>query len=219
MNYQKKSKIILRHFKRMMIGACLASIIFIIGCNNSKRSSQTNNVFENQDWYNSKVWLGGLNLTPHSTVNQNAFINQYKKNNKYWDMAFNYMRTTDLLTKPPGQYVIDSGNVIATIAEIAPKDKDDIQWEAHRNFNDLQYIIKGKAEMGIASKKDAGSVTSVAYDPKTDNENFSVANPAYYDAEPGTFFIFTPNEIHRPAIKVAGEDSIKKIVIKVRVPE
>ena len=198
--------------------AILAFVLFFISCGGSK-SSTTKNTSGDGNWYESKAWLHGLNLTPHSTINQTEFTRQYKNNNKYWDAAFNYMRTTDLLTIPPGQYQIDSGNVYAIIAEVAPKEKDEIQWEAHRNFNDLQYIIKGGAQMGIAAKTDAGSVTSVAYDPKTDNENFSVANPMYYDAAPGTFFIFTPNEIHRPAIKVAGEDSIKRIVIKVRVPE
>jgi len=33
-----------------------------------------------------------------------------------------------------------------------------------------------------------------------------------------TFFIFSPQEMHRPAIKVPGSNKIKKVVIKVRVP-
>ncbi len=38
-------------------------------------------------------------------------------------------------------------------------------------------------------------------------------------AEPGTFFIFTPEDAHRPGIKVDGFDTLKKVVIKVRAKE
>jgi YhcH/YjgK/YiaL family protein len=34
--------------------------------------------------------------------------------------------------------------------------------------------------------------------------------------DPGTFFIFTPEDAHRPGIQVAGYESVKKVVVKVR---
>jgi len=72
--------------------------------------------------------------------------------------------------------------------------------------------------MGISPVANPGAVVKIPYDPKTDTENFTVTGEKYYDAEPGTYFIFSPLDIHRPAIKVKGYDTIKKIVIKVRVP-
>jgi YhcH/YjgK/YiaL family protein len=80
-------------------------------------------------------------------------------------------------------------------------------------------VIKGKAEMGVASSASPNAVVTIPYDAATDNENFTVTGEKYYDAEPGTFFIFSPQEMHRPAFKVDGYDTIKKIVIKVRVPK
>jgi YhcH/YjgK/YiaL family protein len=118
----------------------------------------------------------------------------------------------------PGVYVIDSGNVIATISDLPAKEIDSVKWEAHRNFNDLQYIIKGKAKMGVAPVADHSATLIIPYTNKSDNENFTNDVGAYYDADPGTFFIFSPLEMHRPAIKVQGYDTVKKIVIKVRVP-
>jgi biofilm protein TabA len=38
-----------------------------------------------------------------------------------------------------------------------------------------------------------------------------------YTAEPGTFFLFFPQDVHRPNIKVAGYDVVKKLVIKIKV--
>ena len=72
--------------------------------------------------------------------------------------------------------------------------------------------------MGVASVADPNAVLTVPYSYKTDSQNFSNEGGEYYDADPGTFFIFSPLEMHRPAIKVEGYDVIKKIVIKVRVP-
>lgn len=213
----------------MPVITVLCMSLFLINCNSSDTSSSgtavadstgtTANTDNTADWYSNHEWLNGLDLKPHESINQEEFSRQYHKNKVWWDEAFNFLKTKDLDTLKPGTYVIDSGNVIATVSELVPKDKDEVGWEAHRNFNDLQYIIKGKAKMGIASIDDPNAKVTLPYDPKGDNEKFDVsAGDKYYDAEPGSFFIFSPKEIHRPAFKADGNDQVKKVVIKVRVP-
>ena len=169
-------------------------------------------------WYNNIESENGLKLTPSPSINQQEFFRQYRKNNTWWDEAFTFFKTKDLAQLKPGVYVIDSGNVIATVSEGPAKNIDDIKWEAHRNFNDLQYIIKGKVRMGVAPSADIRAAQIVPYTNSTDNMNFTNEGGEYFDADPGTFFIFSPQEMHRPAIKVPGNNVIKKIVIKVRVP-
>jgi len=73
--------------------------------------------------------------------------------------------------------------------------------------------------MGIAAVSSPAAVITTPYNPSTDNETFTISGEKYYDAMPGTFFIFSPMEWHTPAFKVPGYDDIKKIVIKVRVPK
>ena len=169
-------------------------------------------------WFDNIASGNGLKLTPNPSINQQEFFRQYRKNNTWWDEAFTFLKTKDLDQLKPGVYVIDSGNVIATVSEGPAKNIDDIKWEAHRNFNDLQYIIKGKGRMGVAPSADTRAALIVPYTNSTDNENFTNDGGEYFDADPGTFFIFSPQEMHRPAIKVPGNNVIKKIVIKVRVP-
>ncbi len=201
-------------FRRLLI--LTGSSIFLLNCNSSTilNAGLDRKVAE---WYNSHEWLKGLQLIPHESINQLEFFKQYHKNKIWWDKAFDFLKTHNLYQLEPGKYVIDSGNVIATVSEVAPKDRDSVKWEAHRNFNDLQYVIMGKAKMGIASISSPNAKVIIPYSSE-DNENFSVNGGKYYNAEPGTFFIFSPHEIHRPVIKVAGYDMIKKIVVKVRVP-
>jgi YhcH/YjgK/YiaL family protein len=170
------------------------------------------------EWFNTIPSGNGLNLIPNKSINQEEFFKQYRKNNQWWDDAFTFLKTKDLAQLKPGVYVIDSGNVIATVSQGPTKKKEDVKWEAHRNFNDIQYIIKGKALMGVAPSADNRGNVIVPYTNTTDNMNFTNEGGEYFEADPSTFFIFSPQEMHRPAIKVPGSDVVKKIVIKVRVP-
>ena len=198
---------------RMTTVLVIISLIFTACSNNPKVKEDENSA----DWYTNEDWYKGLNITPHESINKSEFLKQYQKNPKWWNEAFGFLKSKDLNTLEPGRYVIDSNNVIATVSVGVPKEKDSTHWEAHRNFNDLQYIIQGKTKMGIVPITDSGVKVITSYTPD-DNEAFSVSNGKYYDAGPGTFFIFSPQEIHRPAFKMEGYDSVKKIVIKVRVP-
>jgi len=196
---------------------CIISFCCVIVSCTSSSKIAVGNTKNDAAFYKSKEWLNGVQLTPHQSINQQEFLQQYKKNKTWWNEAFTFLKNNDLINLKTGSYVIDSNNVIATVSEAPARDMEKVNWEAHRNFNDLQYIIKGKATMGIA-KLDKNAITTLPYNGKTDNETYSVTGGNYYIAEPGTFFIFSPQEIHRPAIKVDGFDTIKKIVIKVRVP-
>lgn len=169
-------------------------------------------------WYASGNTSGKRQLTPSTSINRLEFFRQYRKYPGWWDKAFEFLNNNDLLQMKPGRYVIEPDNVIATITEGPTKAINDIKWEAHRNFNDLQYIIAGKARMGVAPVDAYGAVVTVPYTGQSDIMHFTNDHGQYYDAGPDTFFIFSPLEMHRPAIKTDGNDTVKKIVIKVRVP-
>lgn len=195
--------------------------LFLVNCNSSTNpSSQTASDQDTSNWYKNQEWLNGLKINPNESINQTEFSRQYHLNKTWWDEAFNFLKTQNLDTLSPGNYVVDSGNVIAMVSRVAPKDKDQVGFEEHHNFNDLQYVISGKAQMGIAPMGDPGAKVDVPYADSTDTEKFSVtAGDKYYTADQQSFFIFSPKEIHRPAFKLDGYDTIKKIVIKVRVPK
>jgi len=197
----------------------LAFTVLGLSCNSSSKSGKSMSAnASDSDWFKGRSWLKGLKLEPHASVNQAEFSRQYQMNSKWWDEAFNFLKTNDLINLSPGSYVIDSGNVTAVVSELTPKDKDQVNFEAHRNFNDLQYVIRGKAEMGVATYGDPTATVTVPYAAKNDVETFTVTGGNYYEADPGSFFIFSPKDMHRPAFRIAGYDNIKKIVIKVRVP-
>lgn len=164
-------------------------------------------------WFNSHTWLNGLQLEPHKSINKKEFARQYDANKIWWDKAFEYLRVTDLINIPPGRYAIDGDNVFAIITDGPGKEFEQGKWESHRHYNDIQHVIRGEEKIGIAPFPSL-TVTE-PYDNSKDIA-FYTGKGKYYTANPTMFFIFFPENAHRPGIKIHGADPIKKIVIKVK---
>jgi biofilm protein TabA len=62
---------------------------------------------------------------------------------------------------------------------------------------------------------DKATVTK-PYDEAKDGAAYTAEGTSYF-AEPGTFYLFFPQDVHRPNIKVNGFDTVKKLVIKIKV--
>jgi len=161
-------------------------------------------------WVSKKEWAKGLTLNPHSSVNKDSFYVAYHKNENNWDAAFAFLRNVNLDELAPGKYPIIGDQVFATVTEAPSHNKEDVKWESHKHYVDLQYIIKGKELIGVADTSKA-TITK-PYSPDVINYT---AEGNYYIAAPGEFFLFFPNNAHRPTIKVDGYDVVKKIVIKI----
>lgn len=176
--------------------------------------AQTLSKRQAKKWFAKKEWLAGAKLTPHKSINKQEFGKQYQLNKMYWDKAFAFLRDYNLDSLPKGKYVIDGDNVTASVSIDPSKDFEKTNWESHRKFIDVQCIISGEEKMGV-SPLSAATVTK-EYDDKRDAANYS-AEGKFYVAGPGEFFIFFPEDVHRPNITPGGNKVVKKIVIKVRV--
>ena len=205
---KKTTQLTSRMFSLLIISTCMVGTGGLTqSCKNRMEQKKVS------QWYDDQDWLKGLQLKPHPSINPEEFEKQYMACPKEWDMAFEWLKTTDLDAIKPGTYYIDGDSVKAIVSEGPAPAIDTVKWEAHRDFNDLQYIIRGKATMGISPVAEA--TVKEVYDPDSD-VGFFEAGGVYYTAEPGTFFIFTPVEAHRPGIRIEGYDIVKKVVIKVR---
>jgi biofilm protein TabA len=165
-------------------------------------------------WLRKGEWKNGLKLNVYADVDKVTFAEQYHKNKAAWDKAFAFLRDSNLTTIKPGKYIIDGDNVFVSITEAPSKELDKSAWESHRKYIDLQYVIKGKEKIGVASVPAATVIKP--YDEKSDGANYTT-DGKYYIADPATFYLFFPQDAHRPNIKVNGYDVVKKLVIKIRM--
>ncbi|QQL50442.1 YhcH/YjgK/YiaL family protein [Mucilaginibacter ginkgonis] len=167
-----------------------------------------------EQWVKSRAWAGGLSLKLYGDVNAVTFYKQYHANPALWQKVFAWLKTTKLDTLYAGKHIIDGDKAYANVTLAPSKAFDDTRWESHRNYIDLQYVISGAEKIGRADI-DKATVT-MQYDDKRDLANYT-AEGKFYTATPGTFYLFFPQDAHRPSIKVDGYDMVKKLVVKIRV--
>lgn len=155
--------------------------------------------------------LTQLKLPP--SVNKEEFAKQYHAHKEWWDQAFAFLQYSDLAGLKPGKYVINGDKVFATITEGPAKRTDTTKWESHRNYQDIHYVIKGKEKIGITPVSSL-TVTD-AYEPERDIV-FYKGDGKYYTADTDDYFIFFPQDAHRPNLKIEDCGMVKRIVIKIK---
>ena len=194
---------------------CLLLFILALGHFASAQNTDSLAAVKKADkWVKSRVWAKDVKLKLHSSTNSVEFERQYESNKELWDKVFAFLADSKKLNElAPGKYPIDGENAYASITLGPPKKLEDAKWESHRKYIDLQYVISGKIQLGLAPLSIAQVI--VPYDAGRDGANYT-AEGKYFEATPKNFFLFFPNDVHRPDIKVDGYDIIKKLVIKIR---
>lgn len=192
----------------IFVGICTAALLVNTSCGAQQTPEEINK------WYNSKEWLNGLQRKPAGNINKMEFARQYRANKARWDFAFAYLKKTDLSTLTPGRYPLDGENVYINVTEGPSKNKEDVMFEAHKEYADIHCVISGKELIGIAPY--ATAVIKKEYDPAKDIA-FYEAKGKYYVSDSSTIFILFPEkDAHCGAIKVKESEVVKKVVVKVK---
>jgi YhcH/YjgK/YiaL family protein len=179
-------------------------------------SSEAPGQKEAQKWFKHGDWRKGLVEKPHSSINAVELSVQYHKHKEWWDKAFAFLNRKDLATMAPGNYPIVGDDVFASVSDYKTKDFDKSQWESHRKYADIQCMVKGEEKIGKAPL--SALTVTMPYDADKDIAHYSGPGK-YYIAKPGTFFIFFPEDAHRPNITAKDTGLVRKVVIKMRVSE
>lgn len=154
-------------------------------------------------------------INPDRSINVIEFNRQYLLNPERWDRAFSFLREADLTGLEKGRYELEGSDLFASVDEYVTKDEPDTRLEAHRKYADIQYIISGDEIMGIVPLGKTSETAS--YNAEKDVVFLESEKEKLLHATPGRYFIFFPEDAHRPGIKVVGQEPVKKVVIKVRI--
>jgi YhcH/YjgK/YiaL family protein len=191
----------------------LGSFLGIFGCSSNPADWSDAKV---DAWFNKGEWLNGWNVKPDASVNKREFAVSYFKNKERWDKAFTFLKSNDLMKLEIKRYEIDGDNAYAPVSEYMTKEPEAAKFEAHRKYIDIQYIIDGEEQMGLAPLSKQKTILT-PYDATKDVEFSTVTDSSLYVATPNNFFIFFPSDVHRPSVKVTESSHVKKIVVKVKV--
>lgn len=154
-------------------------------------------------------------IKPDNSIDTEEFSRQYLLNPGRWDKAIAFLKDTDLAGLEPGRYELDGTDVFVLINEYATRDEKDTRLEAHRNYADIQYVIKGRELIGVCPL--AKAAESVPYDEGKDIFFLESDDQKILEAYPDRYFVFFPADAHRPSIKAGEKAYVNKAVVKVRL--
>jgi biofilm protein TabA len=165
-------------------------------------------------WYEKQDWLNGWQVKSDGSNDKRLLAESYFKFKDRWDMTFQFLKNNDL-TKLSGNHEIDGKNVHIIVADYNSKEKSQTRYESHDKYVDIQYVAVGEEYMGKTTR-DLAKV-SVPYNQPNDITFYDFDGGDYFKATPESFFIFFPEEVHRPSIKIDESVPIKRIVVKILV--
>ncbi|MFA4924796.1 MAG: YhcH/YjgK/YiaL family protein, partial [Ignavibacteriaceae bacterium] len=91
---------------------------------------------------------------------------------------------------------------------------EELKWEAHRKYIDIQFVSKGFEQIGI---EDINKVPHLTEYDKEKDVQFFIGGGNHFPLIEKTFAIIFPHEVHKPGIAITKKSEVIKVVIKVRV--
>ena len=114
-----------------------------------------------------------------------------------------------------GRYEVDGDNLFYMIQRYQTKDKDEMLFEAHKDYIDIQWIFDGEESIGYALTETLGEAVQ-PYKPDV----AKYADPKIFTEvklAKGMFAIFFPDDAHKPCYDYRdGKSNVHKLVVKVR---
>ncbi len=197
------------------LSAILFVIMIISACTEKTSDPAKWTDDEVNAWFEKKEWLNGWNIQPDASVNKRNFAIYYHKNPKHWQQAFQFLKSANLKELPVGKQVLEGDHLYATVSEYYGKQRQDALFESHRKYIDIQYVIEGEELMGLTTL-DKVSVKE-PYNEEKDIAFYEYDGGEYIKATPEKFFLFFPEDIHRPSITTGDSVLVRKIVVKIKI--
>jgi biofilm protein TabA len=134
---------------------------------------------------------------------------------KYWDKAFDFIQAQNLSSKEK-RYELEGGMYVS-VESYATKVAEKALFETHQKFVDIQWAIMG----GETIYWNDASLLTIKKSYNTDRDVCFYESPANLgltlENRPGYFCVFWPGDAHMPQVQLAGEERVKKGVIKVPI--
>ncbi len=190
----------------------LLLIAFAIACSPKKTNNESKN--DPMITITDSSIISEFKAQADTSINFDAVKMHYEKFPERWDTAFQYLANINPADLPLGRTDLTE-NVYAAVSEYTTKNPEDALFESHQQYIDIQYLVEGKEYIGLT--RDKTIPVSSPYDADKDIEFYQYDGGTNLPASPDKYFIFFPEDIHRPCLKMETNEPVKKIVIKIKV--
>ena len=115
-----------------------------------------------------------------------------------------------------GRMDIDSERLYASVATYETGSREELRFEAHRRYIDVQVLLEGEEAIDVSLEGDLSVLET--YDEKRDVTFLKPPQQvASLAMRPGYFAVFFPHDTHRPGCHLREKRRIRKIVVKAAV--
>ena len=117
-----------------------------------------------------------------------------------------------------GKYQIDGDNVRFEVAEFEAAKPEEKFFETHDEHIDIHITLKGNEWYGYAPAENMKSEKSHSVEKDARHFYDKCEDGLYFQAKPGQFILFMPEDAHKAAFCLEGKQGpVKKIVVKVKI--
>jgi len=131
--------------------------------------------------------------------------------------ALEHLAKTDFAALPAGNYDLQGRDIYVQVIDMTTKVFAETRPEVHREYIDVQFLCRGEERIGVAA--DTGN-NELAEDLLASRDLLfykAMENESTLTMTPGSFAVFFPSDVHRPACAAGAPSAIRKVVVKVRV--
>ena len=185
-------------------------LLAVTSCGKNKKLSHSKIVKSETNW---RQELYSSNVIPSQSIDTLSFAEHYKRYPERWKLAFDYLSSVKKDSLIVGKKFL-SEDVFVSVDEYRTKKKEDVLFESHRRYIDLQYVMEGEEYIGF-SRYPVKEV--VPYNVERDITFYNANIEQLLKADAGHFFIFFPTDLHQPCIAAEQCKRVNKIVIKIKI--
>ena len=131
------------------------------------------------------------------------------------DKAVEFLKNTDLSQLAVGKYDLGDECRVAVYEYQTKEAEDEILFEAHREYIDLQMVISGEENLYFQSL-DIGEEAK-PYNKEKDVEFYTASwyNTLALDGD--NFALIFPNDLHMASFEIDEAKDVKKLVFKLKI--
>lgn len=134
------------------------------------------------------------------------------------DQALRWIAETDFSQLATGKYdLLPDNQMFCLVQEMDTEPASDRRAESHFNYVDIQYLLAGRENIGVARAhpqhvitEDLRAERDVVFYQETIDESMITLTP-------GMFALFFPHDVHRPCCAAPEAQPIRKAVIKIHL--
>ena len=135
------------------------------------------------------------------------------------EKALDFLRTTDFTSLMPGVVEIEGRNIFAQVLDLTTKAQHENRPEVHRRYLDIQSLASGEETIGLAIVTGNNEISESLLEQLDIIFYHDSENESFIEMVPGSYAIFFPQDVHRPACIKNKSSAIRKIVVKVAISE